>query len=195
MRKENSYYRSREYLKLDEVITLAEIAEHCSRGQNKIRNKLAILMTFYHGLRANELVSMRWDDLDLVQGSIYVRRSKGSVSATHMLYQGELELLNLMLRTNVYVFVTESGKRMTPVTFSRMVERLRDEAFSRGLPGGIHAHMLRHSCGFWLVNEGHDIRVIQGYLGHKNIQNTVTYTELDANRFSGIEDPFKKDAA
>lgn len=46
-----------------------------------------------------------------------------------------------------------------------------------------------------MVPEGHDIRVIQEYLGHKNIQNTVTYTELDANRFSGIEDPFKKDAA
>ena len=83
---------------------------------------------------------------------------------------------------------------MTPATFSRMVERLEEDAIIQGLPGGIHAHVLRHSCRFWLVNEGHDIRVIQGCLDHKNIQHTVTYIELDANRFSGIEDPFKKDA-
>ncbi|MDE1465853.1 tyrosine-type recombinase/integrase [Spartinivicinus poritis] len=47
----------------------------------------------------------------------------------------------------------------------------------------IHPHMLRHACGFKLANDGHDTRAIQHYLGHKNIQHTVKYTELTPERF------------
>ncbi len=38
--------------------------------------------------------------------------------------------------------------------------------------------MLRHACGYKLANDGHDTRAIQHYLGHRNIQHTVKYTEL-----------------
>ena len=41
-----------------------------------------------------------------------------------------------------------------------------------------HPHMLRHACGYKLANDGHDTRALQAYLGHKNIQHTVRYTEL-----------------
>jgi site-specific recombinase XerD len=46
-----------------------------------------------------------------------------------------------------------------------------------------HPHMLRHACGFALANKGHDTRALQAYLGHKNIQHTVRYTELAPDRF------------
>ncbi len=46
-----------------------------------------------------------------------------------------------------------------------------------------HAHMLRHACGFALANKGHDTRALQAYLGHKNIQHSVRYTELSPERF------------
>jgi type 1 fimbriae regulatory protein FimE len=51
------------------------------------------------------------------------------------------------------------------------------------LPFGVHPHMLRHACGYKLANDGHDTRAIQLYMGHKNIQSTVGYTQLSANRF------------
>jgi site-specific recombinase XerD len=47
----------------------------------------------------------------------------------------------------------------------------------------IHPHMLRHACGYALANKGHDTRALQAYLGHKNIQHTVRYTELSPTRF------------
>ena len=47
----------------------------------------------------------------------------------------------------------------------------------------VHPHMLRHACGFALANAGHDTRALQAYLGHKNIQHTVRYTELAPGRF------------
>ena len=46
-----------------------------------------------------------------------------------------------------------------------------------------HPHMLRHACGFALANKGHDTRALQAYLGHRNIQHTVRYTELSPDRF------------
>jgi site-specific recombinase XerD len=47
----------------------------------------------------------------------------------------------------------------------------------------VHPHMFRHACGYALANRGHDTRALQAYLGHKNIQHTVRYTELSPLRF------------
>ena len=51
------------------------------------------------------------------------------------------------------------------------------------MPFSIHPHMLRHACGFKLANDGHDTRALQHYLGHRNIQHTVRYTEMAPDRF------------
>ena len=61
-----------------------------------------------------------------------------------------------------------------------MIERLGGAA---ELALKVHPHMLRHACGFKLANDGQDTRSLQAYLGHKNIQHTVRYTELSASRF------------
>jgi type 1 fimbriae regulatory protein FimB/type 1 fimbriae regulatory protein FimE len=55
-----------------------------------------------------------------------------------------------------------------------MIARAGREA---GFKFGAHPHMLRHACGYALANRGHDTRALQAYLGHKNIQHTVRYTE------------------
>jgi site-specific recombinase XerD len=46
--------------------------------------------------------------------------------------------------------------------------------------------MLRHGCDYALANAGHDTRSLQAWLGHKNIQHTVHYTELAPDRFKGF---------
>jgi type 1 fimbriae regulatory protein FimE len=51
------------------------------------------------------------------------------------------------------------------------------------MPFSVHPHMLRHACGFKLANDSQDTRALQHYLGHKNIQHTVRYTELSPQRF------------
>jgi len=42
---------------------------------------------------------------------------------------------------------------------------------------------LRHACGYALANAGHNTRALQAWLGHRNIQHTVRYTELALDRF------------
>jgi len=50
----------------------------------------------------------------------------------------------------------------------------------------VHPHMLRHSTGYYLANRNHDTRLVQDYLGHKNIAHTVRYTRTAASRFEGL---------
>jgi integrase len=55
-----------------------------------------------------------------------------------------------------------------------------------GLSVEAHPHMLRHACGFALADQGADTRLIQDYLGHRNIQHTVKYTATNPARFERL---------
>lgn len=79
-----------------------------------------------------------------------------------------------------YLFVSERRAAMAAATARGIIERAGQLA---GIPFPVHPHMLRHACGFYLASKGHDTRAIQAYLGHKNIQHTVRYTELSPGRF------------
>jgi site-specific recombinase XerD len=68
----------------------------------------------------------------------------------------------------------------TTAGFAKLIERADVAA---GLAFKAHPHMLRNACGFALANAGHDTRSLQAYLGHRNIQHTVRYTELAPDRF------------
>lgn len=72
---------------------------------------------------------------------------------------------------------------MSRLGFARMVERA---ATAAELKIKAHTHMLRHACGFKLAKAGVDTRALQAYLGHRNIQHTVRYTELAPDRFQGV---------
>jgi site-specific recombinase XerD len=79
-----------------------------------------------------------------------------------------------------FVFTSERGAPFSTAGFVRMIERAGTLA---KLGFKAHPHMLRHACGYKLANNGHDTRALQAYLGHKNIQHTVRYTELAPTRF------------
>jgi type 1 fimbriae regulatory protein FimB/type 1 fimbriae regulatory protein FimE len=69
---------------------------------------------------------------------------------------------------------------MTPKAWHALFARIGRRA---GLAFPVHPHMIRHACGYALANRGHDTRAIQAWMGHRNIANTVIYTELSVTRF------------
>jgi site-specific recombinase XerD len=79
-----------------------------------------------------------------------------------------------------HAFTSERGGPMTPKVFHTLIARLGERA---GMPFPIHPHVLGHGCGFALANAGHDTRALQAWLGHRNFQHTVRYTELAPDRF------------
>ena len=178
--------RLRDYLTRDEVAALLRAAKKSPR--HGARNHAMILLAYGHGLRASEVVNLRVSDLDLSAGTIYCRRAKGSRSSLHPMKPDEVAALEKVLRdrglrATDYVFQSERAERVSRSAFWRVVAQAGERA---GLPLNAYAHLLRHSCGYFLANKGCDLRLIQDYLGHKQIQNTVRYTALNAARFVGL---------
>jgi type 1 fimbriae regulatory protein FimB/type 1 fimbriae regulatory protein FimE len=161
--------------------------EAARKNREGHRDALMILMAYRHGLRASELVDLQWSQIDFNGAIIHVRRVKNGNPATHPLTGKELRGLRRLEREapkSAFVFVSMRGTPFTVSGFRRMLERAAIDAGMEALK--VHPHMLRHAAGYQLANTGTDTRTIQAYLGHRNIANTVRYTELSASRFKGL---------
>lgn len=183
-RRKNIELRSREYLTPKEVAELINAAG--SVGRNRHRDKSLILVGYRHALRVSELVSIRWDQIDLANKVIHVNRIKRGTPSLHPLQDSVIRALHTIQRgtaTSSYVFVNNKGLQLSASTVRKITARAGVIA---GFAFSIHPHMLRHACGFYLANKGFDTRAIQHYMGHRNIQHTVRYTELTTERFKGF---------
>jgi integrase len=181
IRPANADLRSREYLTEAEVEKLMKRAR---RGRYGHRDATLILIGFRHGLRASEICDLEWSQIEFGRSaSLHVRRAKSGKPSVHPLRGDEVRALRELRRqfpVSAFVFATERGGPFTSDAVNRLIKRIGERA---GFPYQIHAHMLRHGCGYALANPGHDTRAIQDWLGHRSIQHTVRYTELAPTRF------------
>ncbi|SQQ43265.1 tyrosine recombinase [Escherichia coli] len=81
------------------------------------------------------------------------------------------------------IFISRRGSRLSRQQAYRII---RDAGIEAGTVTQTHPHMLRHACGYELAERGADTRLIQDYLGHRNIRHTVRYTASNAARFAGL---------
>jgi integrase len=180
-RPPNRDLRTREYLTETEIERLMAAAKSNRWGR---RDALMILVAYRHGLRASELADLRWDQVEFATATMHVRRVKQGTPSTHPILGDELRALRRLecaqKPKSPFVFTSERGAPFGTAGFARMVERAGIHA---KLAFKAHPHMLRHACGYALANKGHDTRALQAYLGHRNIQHTVRYTELSPTRF------------
>ena len=183
-RRRNAEVRAREYLTDPEVARLIAAASGNRHGH---RDATAALIAYRHGLRAAELVTLRWDAIDFAHGRVHVYRVKSGSESVHPLSGRELRALRRLEReqdpASPFIFTSERGAPFTSAGFRKMVARL---GVAADLCFPAHPHMLRHACGFKLANDGVDTRSLQAYLGHRNIQHTVRYTELAPTRFKNF---------
>jgi integrase len=178
--------KARFYLTRAEVRQLIVAARKHTRYGT--RNALMILLAYRHGLRASEVVDLRWSDIDLDARTLLCRRRKGSRSGVHPLSKEEVTKLERFRARHVpgkdeFIFVSERGGTLGRSAFWRIVMQAGRHA---RLPVPAFAHQLRHSTGYYLANRGCDLRLIQEYLGHTEIQSTVRYTLLASYRFRGL---------
>ena len=154
------------------------------------RDATMVLVAYRHSLRVSELVDLRWEQVDFRTATLHVRRVRKGTPSTHPILGDELRALRRLQREqeprSPFVFTSERGAPFTTAGFARMVERAGSEA---KLGFKAHPHMLRHACGYALANRGHDTRALQAYLGHRNIQHTVRYSELAPTTSGGVNGP------
>ncbi len=179
--------RAKNFLTEAEVEVFLKAARKSRHG---VRNFAMVLLAYRHALRVSELVGTRLSDIDLDTGRLFVRRCKGSLSTSQPMDGDEVRALRAWLRqrfaaacaNSPLLFLSERG----PMTRQAMNYAVGEIGRRAGLPIKVHPHMLRHSCGYALANKGCDTRLIQDYLGHRNIRHTQLYTRTAAVRFEGL---------
>ena len=158
--------------------------------RNPVRNELIVLMLYRHGLRETELCNLQLECINLDEAKIFIKRVKNGNDFMHPIASDELRLIRRYLRIRQekkgqglpWLFVSEQGTSLCRDSVNKTITVCYQQAALRR----ITPHMLRHGCGYYLINRGYDVRVVQDYLGHKDIRNTAIYTRLDSRQFEGI---------
>ena len=155
-------------------------------GTEDLRLHTIILLGFRHGMRVSELCGLRWADVDLDARTIVVRRLKHSLRTTQPLNDEEHAALAELKRTNIaseYVFPSvrtrENGGagRMNRTTIFRL---FREACLLAGIDESkAHPHALKHALGLALAKANVTMPVIKQALGHRSINSTAVYTQMD----------------
>jgi type 1 fimbriae regulatory protein FimB len=179
--------RERKHLVFAEFEKLMEVAKG---SRNAARDRCLLLLMFRHGLRVSEACGLKLSQVDTESRVLHVARLKAGLSTTHPLRSDELRVIKLWLAERTKMkpetdafFISERRGALSRKT---AWVAIRDYGRAAGLSVEAHPHMLRHACGFALADQGADTRLIQDYLGHRNIQHTVMYTATNPARFERL---------
>lgn len=159
-------------------------------SRNEARDRCLLLMMFRHGLRVSEACGLEFSRVDIDSRVLHVARLKKGLSTTHPLRPEEIKLIKAWLpirakmkpETDAF-FVSERRGPLNRKTAWLTIRKYGDLA---GLALPAHPHQLRHACGFALADQGADTRLIQDYLGHRDIRHTVIYTATNPARFERL---------
>ena len=181
-RRPNADLRTREHLTEAEVERLMDAARKNRWGH---RDATMVLMAYRHGLRAGRACGpslgpdrvRHWQPCTSA-GSSGARRARIQSLGTSC---GPCGGSSASRSPSRHSCSRRSAERPSPPLASPAW--LSGRALEARLGFKAHPHMLRHACGYALANKGHDTRALQAYLGHRNIQHTVRYTELSPTRF------------
>jgi site-specific recombinase XerD len=143
-----------------------------------LRNRRAVFLMYFAGLRLNEAACLLWKDVDLEGDALFVEDGKGGVPRMlpmHPTLRAELELVPEAQRQPHYAVAgLKSGKPMASKSMAHIFETWLPK---RGLR--ISAHRLRHTFATQMLRHGADIRRIQELLGHTQLATTEVYLRVD----------------
>lgn len=161
------------FLTLDETRRLFECVT------NK-RDKAIFLIAYRHGLRASEVGLLRVSDVDFKRMRIMIHRLKGSLAGEHPLQADEVRAIKAWLKQRgTDLPILFPSRRGLPISRQMLDVLMKEYAEQAAIPEEKrHFHVLKHSIATHLLDAGAELRFVQDWLGHSNIQNTVIYTAL-----------------
>ncbi len=185
------------FLDLESIKRLLSSPDTSSR--TGLRDKALLETLFSTGLRVSELVSLDRDQIKIKENTEdleIVVVGKGDYPRTVYLSKRAVKALRDYLKTRKddykplfirYKGPKESSPRLSVRSVENIVKRYSKEA---GLPPITSPHTLRHSYATDLLAQGVDLRVIQEFLGHKNIATTQIYTHITSKKLRDIHRKF-----
>ena len=175
---------------IPEILTTEEI-KRLIDVTNNIKHKLIIKILYGCGLRVSELVNLKKQDLNFLEGLIHVRLSKGRKDRFVKIPESitnELENYSGLSNEEI-LFTSVRGGKLTTATIRKIV---KNSAKKAGIKKNIHPHTLRHSFATHLLEQGIDLRIIQKLLGHSDIKTTQIYLSVSNQTIKNIKSPLDK---
>ena len=161
--------------KLPVVMNKDEINKMFESTMN-LKHKLVLMFLYYTGIRVNEIVNLKWEDLDFERGTVHLKTAKGEkerIVFFHEKLKSFIEYFNL--KKEGFVFLSNFGKKYDKRTVQTIV---KNASIKAGISKKVAPHILRHSFATHLLEAGADIRHIQKLLGHSSLQTTQIYTHV-----------------
>ena len=175
--------------KLPVILTRNEIKDLLEKTRNR-KHKLLIELLYSSGLRLSECINLKYTDLDLDEGTGWVRLGKGSKDRLFIIsetFGKDLKDYKEQCCSDGkgYIFLV-NGRKMSPRGIQHAIKVCARRA---GIEKDVHVHTLRHSFATHLLENGVDIRKIQKLLGHSNLQTTQIYTQVSSEEIKKIKSP------
>lgn len=141
------------------------------------QKRALILLLWECGLRWKEASHVRWENIDWINGTIYLKVTKGSKPRYAVLTENIRTILLAQKKEDGWVF--ENHKTGKPwLSFSTLFRTARKEAKIKRL----HPHLLRHAFGTFTLEATGDLRLVQDLLGHRDVGTTQFYTQVATHR-------------
>ena len=176
---------------LPAVLSREEV-ERLLKTVRNLKMRTAFITIYAAGLRVSELVALTAHDIDSARMVIAIRHGKGGKDRYVMLSEQLLAILrDYWKRTKPTHWLFPGPDPLQPVTTRSLQRVFHEAAEAAGLDKNVTVHTLRHSFATHLLEQKVDIRVIQGLLGHRNINSTTRYTRVAVDTIRQIQSPLE----
>lgn len=141
------------------------------------RDFLIIEILYSTGLRRDELINLKFEDIYFEQGLIKVlgKRNKERLVPVLPNLLSKIKKYSSNNSINSYLFKSKNGKKISPSTIYRIVKKYFRQISSKNK---ISPHVLRHSFATHMINNGADINSVKEILGHSSLASTQIYTKI-----------------
>ncbi|MFC2111398.1 site-specific tyrosine recombinase/integron integrase [Bacteroidota bacterium] len=173
---------------LPEVLTKEEVKLMINATSN-LKHKCIIMLIYSAGLRVSEALNLKVNDIDGKRGMIIIRKGKGNKDRNSLLSNKVLLYLReyyVLHKPKDYLFEGAYGGAYSTTSVLKVVKRA---AINAGVRKKVTTHTLRHSFATHLLEQGTDLRYIQGLLGHESSKTTEIYTHITSRGLDEITNP------
>lgn len=171
---------------LPKILSKEDIQKIINLNTN-LKHRLIIKILYSSGLRLQELINLKRNDIDFDRNLIFVKSGKGKKDRFTLLSQ-EIKL-DLLKYYSSFNFKTDYVLEGRNKKYSKKSVQKILESSGKKIGKKITPHMLRHSFATHLLESGIDIRYIQKLLGHSDLKTTEIYTHVSNKNLQNIKSP------